>query len=234
MRCINAVEESDARSRGWAAFFAQQLAEAKLTPLSNGSWQLGAMGHTFAQTELVPPLVQSMIDAARLRYVHWDFHVRCHPIVLRDASPASHGRVKAWRKFARVGLLPPVLLLWVSGLDTHVVLDGHDRLLAALLEGATAPALALSLVEEHKPDGARCDAVRRSVAEALEAGRISVERANAVLLDAHVPYIKRCLTRAFPIEGGVGTWAAEVKLELEHRGHPDRDILEGLTGPDGA
>ncbi|MCE0446133.1 hypothetical protein LT493_18650 [Streptomyces tricolor] len=42
------------------------------------------------------------------------------------------GRVKAYRKQARDGTLPPVLLWWVSGLDCHLVLDGHARLAAAI------------------------------------------------------------------------------------------------------
>ncbi|MGB8939405.1 MAG: hypothetical protein WCD21_04060 [Streptomyces sp.] len=41
---------------------------------------------------------------------------------------ADDPRVKAYRKQARDGTLPPVLLWWVSGLDCHLVLDGHAGL----------------------------------------------------------------------------------------------------------
>lgn len=57
--------------------------------------------------------------------------------------------MKAWRKVAREGLLPPLLLYFVSGMDSWLVLDGHDRLLAARLEGAAPKALVLSSVRTH-------------------------------------------------------------------------------------
>jgi hypothetical protein len=43
-----------------------------------------------------------------------------------------------WRKRVRDKTLPPILTWWCHGLFAHVLLDGHDRLHAALLEG-TAP-----------------------------------------------------------------------------------------------
>ncbi|MYX98297.1 hypothetical protein GT045_26700 [Streptomyces sp. SID486] len=39
--------------------------------------------------------------------------------------------------------LPPVLLWWASGLDCHLVLDGHARLAAAIAESLEPPLLQL-------------------------------------------------------------------------------------------
>ena len=56
---------------------------------------------------------------------------------------ADDSRVKAYRKQAREGTLPPVLLWWVSGLDCHLILDGHARLAAAIAESIEPPLLQL-------------------------------------------------------------------------------------------
>jgi hypothetical protein len=53
---------------------------------------------------------------------------------LRRLSPVDAGRVKAYRRQLREGVLPPALLWWVSGLNTLLVLDGHDRITAAVAE----------------------------------------------------------------------------------------------------
>jgi hypothetical protein len=66
-------------------------------------------------------------------------------VPLRPLPEPGDGRVKAHRKLVRDGLLPPILLWWVSGLDGWVLLDGHARLAAALAEDAIPPALALAL-----------------------------------------------------------------------------------------
>ncbi|WP_433327167.1 hypothetical protein [Spirillospora sp. CA-294931] len=65
-------------------------------------------------------------------------------VAARDLPGPDDGRVKAHRKLAREGALPPLLLWWVSGLDGWLLLDGHARLAAALAEDVTPPALELA------------------------------------------------------------------------------------------
>ncbi len=48
--------------------------------------------------------------------------------------------MKAYRKHVRDGTLAPVLLWWVPFLDGWLILDGHDRAVAALAETAPRPA----------------------------------------------------------------------------------------------
>ncbi|MGV8637293.1 hypothetical protein ACV35N_35130, partial [Pseudomonas aeruginosa] len=52
----------------------------------------------------------------------------------------DEGRVKWWRKKAREGELPPVLALRLNCLDACVILDGHCRLRAGLLENVAPDA----------------------------------------------------------------------------------------------
>ncbi|PTL79149.1 hypothetical protein [Vitiosangium sp. GDMCC 1.1324] len=82
-------------------------------------------------------------------------------LALREPSRPDASRVKAWRKHARDGTLPPVLLLYMELPQKWLVLDGHDRLQAALLEGITPPLLGLwpvftrSGTFEHEGPGQR-------------------------------------------------------------------------------
>ncbi|MET9378657.1 hypothetical protein ABZX98_31735 [Streptomyces sp. NPDC002992] len=68
-------------------------------------------------------------------YIDWWIHNGSWEVLpLRPLPDTDDGRVKAYRKQAREGILPPVLLWWVSGLDCHLLLDGHARLAAAIAE----------------------------------------------------------------------------------------------------
>ena len=66
-------------------------------------------------------------------------------------------RVKAYRKQAGDGTLPPVLLWWVSGLDCHLILDGHARLAAAVAESVEPPLLQLHRTMAGEDRAARID-----------------------------------------------------------------------------
>ena len=115
------------------------------------------------------------------------------------------------------GILPPVLLWWISGLDCHVVLDGHDRLVAALSEDVEPPVLALSSVSTEQ--AARdTDAVLNrytGTADALErevaAGTPGAERAldavgRRLAADLKTGETAYGATRAWPLRGGTAAW----------------------------
>ena len=63
---------------------------------------------------------------------------------LRRLSPSTAARVKSCRRQLREGVMPPALLWWVSGMNTLLVLDGHDRIVAALAEQALPPVVVLA------------------------------------------------------------------------------------------
>jgi hypothetical protein len=222
----------------WARFFANALARGSVSPLSDGEWQLEPQ-------DLPSVLVKKIVGQRSLGYVQWDFGDEVYPITLREMSAPDSGRVKAWRKHVRDGALPPILLYWVSGLAAHVVLDGHDRLLAAALDDAPVKALGLVRVIQYETDPAIKDAVFRQVERALIAADrarsramkerlarverfMSVERANRLLLDVFLPKTHAGPTRALPLEGGVESWVAEVQRELASQGAQSEGLLSGL------
>jgi len=60
------------------------------------------------------------------------------------------GRLKWWRKKAKEKTLPPILVYFVSGLDSYIILDGHYRLKAAQLENIEPDIILLSNYETEK------------------------------------------------------------------------------------
>jgi hypothetical protein len=133
---------------------------------------------------------------------------------LRAASPEDDGRVKSWRKRARDGTLPPALLLYVDLLAKWLVLDGHDRLHAALLEGVTPPLLGLwPVIERVNPSSAVSQEGALIAAEFnLRAGETPqrIDRVNRMLLHSFAGPRRGTVTRAWPLRGGLDAWRAEV------------------------
>jgi hypothetical protein len=137
---------------------------------------------------------------------------------LRRLSAVDAGRVRSYRRQYREGVLPPVLLWWVSGLQTLLVLDGHDRIVAALAEHAVPEVLVLAPAAD--PSGV--SAVQsRPIRE--YAGRLSQQastdqgdQAASIHLAkvtcrfaADLLHIARTegRTRAWPLPGGTTAWA---------------------------
>ena len=133
---------------------------------------------------------------------------------LRAASPEDDGRVKSWRKRARDGTLPPALLLYVDLLAKWLVLDGHDRLQAALLEGVTPPLLGLwPFIERVNPSSAVSQEGALIAAEFnFRAGETPerIDRVNRMLLHSFAGPRRGTVTRAWPLRGGLEAWRAEV------------------------
>ncbi|WP_432187205.1 hypothetical protein [Streptomyces sp. Tue6028] len=129
----------------WAHRFAEYLIGSSGSPLHEGRWLLSAQS---------PLRRRHGTDASHAEYwssmlveghpdgcIDWFVHSSSWEVLpLRQMPEPGDSRVKAYRKQAREGTLPPVLLWWVSGLDCHLVLDGHARLAAAIAE-SVEPAL---------------------------------------------------------------------------------------------
>ncbi len=120
----------------WAYRFAE-LMEAVPGPLHNGSWLLRTK--VLAPYVLRDDLVRSYPDT----YLGWFGQGWNGAIPLRRLSEPDAPRVKAYRRQVVEGHLPPILLWWISGLDGYLVLDGHDRLVAARAEQVEPSVLVL-------------------------------------------------------------------------------------------
>jgi len=215
--------------RGWSRDVAQALATSSASPLQEGEWLLAPLLRGGAGDRLRRQTVADVVDLTDCGHVDWS-HDDLHILPLRAFSSVDDGRVKAWRKVARRGALPPLVLQWISGLCAYLLLDGHDRLLAAHLEGMDAPVLTLERIAERS-------GVASPMAEAFAASKmgsapdgtsraISTESSNRLLLAAFVPERERQPSRAATLAGGVTRWEQEVRVQAGCRGAAPAGMLD--------
>ena len=225
----------EAKMAAWARHFAEALAASSASPLENGEWLIAPVSNYEWYENATVRQWADVVSHKACEYVSWD-HCVVPPLPLRPLSHEEDGRVKAWRKLARSGDLPPLLLLWVSGLCACVVLDGHDRLLAASLEGAHVQALVLSRGREVRGRPEEQEMISNVVATALEDSgdvqkafqdhrKFTTGKANRMLLDAYVPMRILDSTYARTLEGGYSRWSDEVRQEAARQGLDASSLL---------
>ncbi|MFI6661747.1 hypothetical protein ACIBL8_40220 [Streptomyces sp. NPDC050523] len=116
--------------------------------------------------------------------------------------------MKAFRKHARDGTLAPVLIWRVDYLDGWLILDGHDRAVAAPAEGRVPECVELTQVlvaEVTEGHGRRMAGLaRRPAGPGTGRQRATLERAYADTL-ATLPY-SAGPTRFLPLPGGPAAW----------------------------
>ena len=214
LEVIPPIEKKELGQRSWPAFFARALSVSSRSPLSPGAWELSALAPRApaARDELSPsaqPRHAPYRASGLLRSVHeptarllpWVRPDAPNVVALRMASDIDAARVKSWRKEARAGTLPPALLLWVSSMAGYLLLDGHDRVLAASLEGAPLGAVALyNYRDEPLDEGWQASAETKHArvfshqAQLSDATRVA---ANRALIESWVPYRKHPTTARY-------------------------------------
>ncbi|WP_406505247.1 hypothetical protein [Streptomyces sp. NBC_00212] len=208
-------------SARWAHHFTSELRASPNGPFHQGSWQLlRSLPNWFADVNW-PKLLSHDPDRGHLTWFGYGDPVEDARdlLPLRGLSAPDAPRVKAYRRQYREGVLPPVLLWWVSGFNSPVVLDGHDRLTAALAEGGRPELLVLT---RAMPDGWAGQAMRRRI-EAYEEHVRAQEARGGPLASTRISHASRRfaadlttlddaagLTRAWPLPGGPEAWQREV------------------------
>jgi hypothetical protein len=214
----------------WASWFARAIADRDLVP--PGAYAITkARDGERARERLAPSAapflaeeidgVTRCLDRPSVSWVTWWDDDR-ELLRLRPPSLAGASRVKAWRKRARDGTLPPLLLWFVSGLDACVLLDGHDRLLAALEEGVSPRLLTLwrCCVRPRQVDVSRQQGVIEELAHRREAAdpcrpALATDHENRLLLDAFPPGARLDpISRATPLRGGSGVFERRARKAL--------------------
>jgi hypothetical protein len=209
----------------WAHRLLPYLLDTPGGPLHEGRWLLSAESPLLRGKEDSGPwgeyLDSLLVEGHPDGYVDWFVHNGSWEILpLRPMPAADDSRVKAYRKQAREGTLPPVLLWWVSGLDCSLVLDGHARLAAAIAESVAPPMLQLI---RTAPEDEVAEGTERAVRGYEEELALFAElRAHhgALIPDgaalAGPPLARRLRdlvtgrrpTWAWPLEGGAAEWRA--------------------------
>ncbi|MGW5733795.1 MULTISPECIES: hypothetical protein [Streptomyces] len=207
----------------WAHHVATLLAESPDGPLHDGRWVLSPeplllrwKDRSVSEGAYWSSL---LVEGDPDGYIDWYVHNGAWEILpLRAMPEADDPRVKAYRKQARDGTLPPVLLWWVSGLDCHLVLDGNARLAAAIAESVEPRVLELyrtvprdeadsgteRAVETYATELARFTALRAAQGPSVPDGAEFAGPALARRL--HELRTARRPTWAWPLPGGVEAW----------------------------
>ncbi|MFD8209438.1 hypothetical protein ACFV2S_23960 [Streptomyces sp. NPDC059695] len=200
----------------WAAYAETRLRTTADGPLHTGEWLLAPDPDGWFGDGNWPKLLAHDPDRGHLTWFGYGDPVEDARdlLPLRALSPVDAPRVRAYRRQYREGVLPPVLGWWISGLHSPVVLDGHDRLVAALAEGGRPEVLLLSRapgaawvaacsehpVAAYEKRVAALSGPLGSVRIANESRRLAAALRSVV----HSPD----LTRAWPFPGGAPAWDA--------------------------
>ncbi|WP_424921131.1 hypothetical protein [Streptomyces sp. wa1] len=207
----------------WAHHFARHLGDSPGSPLHEGRWLLSCESplkrRRHAATSHAEYWSSMLVEGHPDGYIDWCLHSTSWEILpLRPMPGPDDSRVKAYRKQAREGTLPPVLLWWVSGLDCHLILDGHARLAAAVAESIEPPLMQLHRTLPHDDLAARVgDAVRFYECELARFAELRAVHGPTVPDGAATagPQLVRLLhdldtgqrpTWAWPLPGGEGQW----------------------------
>ncbi|WP_410809092.1 hypothetical protein [Micromonospora sp. 067-2] len=134
---------------------------------------------------------------------------------LRRLSPVNAARVTSYRRQHREGILPPVLLWWVSGLAVLLVIDGHDRIAASLAEGGVPEVVVLAPAADPR----WISAVQQPPLRAYEERIADLQNRAGPSDRSRIARLGGCLarelqgiartegrTRAWPVPGGSATW----------------------------
>lgn len=232
----------------WMRFFARALEGSPRSPLRPGTWQLtelrplhsGARGESAAlastDPDLLPGSAHSLGDAMtfpRLAYVPWGATAPYRVGPLRGFSRSHTSRVESWRKHAREGTLPPIVLWLVHGIDMLLILDGHDRLSAAVAKAVMPKVIVLWQVDERPSEDGAIERERIAQAytkahersESLSAGtRHMLNETLVRAFNAH----RTSLTTARAAPGMDAIWFEEVCAELEG---DDSEDAEAMLAP---
>jgi hypothetical protein len=221
----------------WARHLLGELVRSHRSPLDGGDWELRRAIDARAEERKEDLTVVENLEAGVPPGTHgfedWGISGSGGILGRRPPSPGDNGRVKAWRKRARDGTLPPVLLTFVTAFDMHLVLDGHDRLQAALLEGQWPPMLTLTPIVElpHPTSPDVREAVTFEYERRMRDSAIPRElatRLGHMLSQVHrAPGHTVSRSRAFPLAGGAAAWDAEVTAALDRLAPTaERSMLE--------
>ncbi|MGW2631066.1 hypothetical protein ACWC2K_17240 [Streptomyces chattanoogensis] len=229
-----ACPDDDAWYARWAHHLADELRNSSNGPLHEGDWHLLAGMSSYAVDAHLENLARHDPDRGHISWFNGPKE-DCRDILpLRPLSAPDTARVKAYRRQYREGVLPPVLLWGMSALNANVVLDGHERLAAALAEGGRPSLLRLN---RRQPDEwPRIYA--RTYVRAYEERIADLERqrdAGDPLGEFWIPsagrrlakeldsaYSGSDLTRGWPLPGGADAWE-ELARAHAPGWHPDTE-----------
>lgn len=244
------------RTGEWCRYFARQLMNAPVPLLSPRRWLLRPMsaarctapysrqqpvsvkdwrfdspessGNFGCQWCLYGDDFPDLVNPNRVTLVDWwwggNLLLGRYPL-----QPAA-GRLKWWRKKCREGTLPPILVWYIAGLGSYVILDGHYRLQAAIEEGMPPDFLVLSELNERELSSAPEERARivQALEKQLKSPDCNREGINQALINLYDTRYLYAATHSRAILGEGAAWAKELKYYL--RRHKLETYLAKIVG----
>jgi hypothetical protein len=213
----------------WVHQFSGWLKSAVEGPLHAGLWTLETGMPTWSSDRYWRRLQATDRDQGHITWVGFgDNNEDARDVLpLRRLSPADAGRVKSYRRQFHEGILPPALLWWVSGLNILLILDGHDRVMAALAEDALPQVAVLAPADDPFSPSAWWQTRVHGYQKHVEAWQPLTARGDLVAarkIRTASRQLARELsaartggrTRAWLLPGGRATWDREAAQVLAH------------------
>ncbi|GEM_PF-2816676 len=196
----------------WSRYFIQELQEKPEELFYRGQWVMSAHAYSpslgcyepFVKNDFGHSYIYGVsVEEGAFQQV--DLFGGDEKLVsLKKVNPHS-GRLKWWRKNTRQNLLPPVVISYISGLVNYVILDGHYRLKAALLENHDIDLLVLRPLQEIVISKNN-EKQKQAILKKIEENNVNVQKENGLLIraydDRRVDYISR--SRVLPKSGENG------------------------------
>ncbi|WP_347253931.1 hypothetical protein [Leminorella grimontii] len=237
------------RMAWWSRYFAERLADVESPLLSAGRWRLLPMYYCppsspykfnppqpVEEWHFKSPTLDSSHDFCWTLYGE-DFsdllNLECVSFVDwwwggyllrgRYAVRPDDGRLKWWRKKCREGSLPPVLVWYIAGIASYVILDGHCRLQAAIEEGVPPDFLMITEMSESviPPDPEHQARIVKAIERQLEKPEKNVDSINKALIGLYNDRYSHGTTRSRAILGSGESWEREVREYLARHGLDD-------------
>ncbi|AOR34691.1 hypothetical protein BFF78_29840 [Streptomyces fodineus] len=215
------IESARMRSEvNWVHQYARWLEASGQGPWYDGRWELSPRT-VFEPAVWTADFVRDWPGGLLELYCGGGWH---GILPLRRLCEPDAARVKAYRKHVRDGTLAPVLLWWAPSLDGWLILDGHDRAVAALAEGRTPPCVVLTRLRdeelwrrdaEEMTEGHRRRMERlaaRPATPGTERQRAAMEQGYGRAL-ADLPYEPSGI-RTWPLPGGAPAWRALARAAM--------------------
>lgn len=149
------------REQYWTRFFAKKLFTHDFNLTSHSRFRLRCLNseikkhqtNTWSGTGTIYDSELSFTKSP-FRMVDWMISSNAWSLItLKDEAHIELGKLKWWRKKVIESAIPPVLTYFIPTLDSYIVLDGHLRLQACLLEKSPIPFITVETILEEQIPG---------------------------------------------------------------------------------
>lgn len=117
----------------WAKYFIQEIKAKHGLFLYDGTWKL------LPVIDRIKSLKYTVYAQGYFECIDWEAWTGYELISLKPLPSEQEGRVKWWRKKIKENTLPPILVWNIYNLMSNIIIDGHARLKACILEGVKFP-----------------------------------------------------------------------------------------------